>query len=98
MKRLGGKNFKALIGPHICRSCYEVSTEVFEEVISKYPASQSQTLQGTLALDLARSLGEILVQQDVTVKKSDICTVESLDHFSYRRDKITGRSVGVIAL
>lgn len=98
MKSLGGKNFKALIGPHICGSCYEVSKDVFEEVISKYPASQSQTLAGTLALNLARSLGEILVQQGVTVKKSDICTVESLDHFSYRRDKITGRTVGVIAL
>lgn len=98
MKRLGGKNFTALIGPHICGSCYEVSQDVFEEVISKYPASQSQTLQGTLALNLARSLAEILVQQGVTVKKSDICTVESLDHFSYRRDKITGRTVGVIAL
>lgn len=98
MKRLGGKNFTALIGPHICGSCYEVSKDVFEEVISKYPASQSQTLQGTLSLDLAQSLGEVLVQQGVTVKKSDICTVENLDYFSYRRDKITGRTVGVIAL
>jgi hypothetical protein len=98
MKRLGGKNFQAWIGPHICGNCYEVSQDVFAEVTAKYPSSQSQTIQGTLALDLARPLEEILSQQGVTVKNSDVCTVESLDHYSYRRDGITGRSVGVIAL
>jgi len=98
MKRLGGKNFHAWIGPHICGKCYEVSQDVFEEVIAKYPASRSQTIQGTCALDLARSLEEILIQQGVSVKNSAVCTVESLDYFSYRRDGITGRTVGVIAL
>lgn len=98
MKRLGGKNFHAWIGPHICGSCYEVSQDVFSEVTAKYPTSKSQTPQGTLALDLARSLEEILRQQGVTVRNSEVCTVESLDHYSYRRDGVTGRSVGVIAL
>jgi len=98
MKRLGGKNFQAWIGPHICGRCYEVSQDVFAEVTAKYPSSRSQTIQETLALELARPLEEILRQQGVTVKNSEVCTVESLDHFSYRRDGITGRSVGVIAL
>ena len=98
MKRLGGKNFQAGIGPHICGRCYEVSQDVFAEVTAKYPSSRSQTIQETLALELARPLEEILRQQGVTVKNSEVCTVESLDHFSYRRDGITGRSVGVIAL
>lgn len=98
MKRLGGKNFQAWIGPHICGRCYEVSQDVFAEVAAKYPLSQSRTMQGTLALDLALPLNEILTQQGVAVKNSDVCTVESLDHYSYRREGITGRSVGVIAL
>lgn len=98
MKRLGGKNFSAWIGPHICGTCYEVSQDVFEEVISKYPESQSQTGDGTHALDIARPLQEILVQRGVIVNVSEICTVESLDHFSYRRDGVTGRTVGVISL
>jgi copper oxidase (laccase) domain-containing protein len=98
MKRLGGKNFTAWIGPHICGTCYEVSQDVFDEVISQYPASRSQTAKGTHALDLARSLKEILIQRGVTVHVSEMCTVESMDHFSYRRDGVTGRTVGVIAL
>ena len=98
MKRLGGKNFTAWIGPHICGTCYEVSQDVFDEVISQHPASRSQTAKGTHALDLARSLKEMLIQRGVTVHVSEICTVESMDHFSYRRDGVTGRTVGVIAL
>ena len=98
MKRLGGKNFSAWIGPHICGNCYEVSQDVYDEVISKYPTSRSQTTKGTHALDLARPLRENLEEHGVRVNESDICTVESLDHFSYRRDGITGRTVGVIAL
>ena len=98
MQRLGGKNFTAWIGPHICGTCYEVSQDVFDEVISQHPASRSQTAKGTHALDLARSLKEMLIQRGVTVHVSEICTVESMDHFSYRRDGVTGRTVGVIAL
>jgi YfiH family protein len=98
MKRLEGKNFKAWIGPHICGSCYEVSEDVLQEVVSKYPTSRSQTSKGTHALDIARPLRELLSQRGVSVNESDICTVESMDHFSYRRDGVTGRSVGVISL
>jgi hypothetical protein len=98
MNRLGSKNISAWIGPHICGTCYEVSQSVFDEVTSKYPASRSQTTKGTHALDIARPLREILEQRGVSVNDSEICTVESLDYFSYRRDGITGRTVGVIAL
>ncbi len=98
MVRLGGRNFRAWMGPHICGRCYEVSQDIYDEVVAKYPAARSQSAQGTLALDLAKALYGVLDSFDVQVDPSHICTHESPDHFSYRRDGKTGRSVGVISL
>ena len=98
MKNLGGENFTAWIGPHICGRCYEVSEDIYHEVISLYPLSASKTIEDTFSLDLARALSDELTVHGVNVQTSQVCTVESMDHFSYRRDGITGRTLGVIAL
>jgi polyphenol oxidase len=88
----------AIIGPAICGACYEVSKDVFDEVTSIFPHSQSQTSTGGLALDLVAALSFDLQELGITVHDFSRCTVEERTLYSYRRDGVTGRQVGLIWL
>lgn len=88
----------AVVGPSICGSCYEVSEDVYREVVDLYPVAASATAGGTFALDLSQALIEELRGDLVSVIDESRCTVEDLDLYSYRRDGVTGRQVGVIWL
>ena len=98
MQDMGASEITAIIGPAICGSCYEVSDEVFQEVVAVHPTAASRTSKGTLALDLPKALINVLKVEEIEVTNEFICTVESHDHFSYRRDGVTGRQAGVIWL
>lgn len=98
MREMGATDISAILGPSICGTCYEVSEEVFNEVIHLHPLAASRTVKNTLSLDLPRALSAALTGVGVSVKRSEECTVEDLDYFSYRRDGVTGRQVGVISL
>lgn len=88
----------AVVGPSICGSCYEVSEDVYREVVDLYPVAASATVHSTFALDLSQALIEELRGDLVSVIDESRCTVEDLDLYSYRRDGVTGRQVGVIWL
>lgn len=88
----------AVVGPSICGSCYEVSEDVYREVVDLYPIAASQTADGTCALDLSQALIKELRGDSVTVIDESRCTLEDLDLYSYRRDGVTGRQAGVIWL
>jgi len=98
MRDMGASKISAIIGPAICGSCYEVSNDVFQDVVAVHPLAESRTPQGTPALDLPRSLMSILDEESIEVTNEFVCTVESNEHFSYRRDGVTGRQAGVIWL
>lgn len=98
MRDMGASEITAILGPSICGSCYEVSEDIFREVIATHPAAECRTSQGTLSLDLPKALLEILKDEGIGVNNEFQCTVESQDLFSYRRDGITGRQAGVISL
>jgi hypothetical protein len=98
MREMGATEIKGIIGPAICGQCYEVSEDVYQEVISLHPAAASLTRAGTRSLDLPAALREVLLDQGVEVVNEFICTVESPDHFSYRREGVTGRQAGIISL
>lgn len=98
MREMGATDISAILGPSICGTCYEVSEEVFNEVIHLHPLAASRTVKNTLSLDLPRALSAALTGVGVSVERSEECTVEDLDYFSYRRDGVTGRQVGVISL
>jgi YfiH family protein len=98
MRDMGATHIAAILGPSICGSCYEVSEELFREVIASHPAAESRTPQGTFALDLPKALIEVLQDQGIEIINEFECTVESQEHFSYRRDGVTGRQAGVISL
>ncbi len=98
MQEMGASRISATIGPAICGTCYEVSEDIYSEVTSYFPLAASRTAQGTLSLDLPRALIAVLESLSIQVSNESICTVESDDHFSYRRDGVTGRQAGFIAL
>ncbi len=99
MREMGGRAISATIGPAICGSCYEVSADVHQEVISEFPLADSRTRTGSLALDLPRALADVLQSSGVSINLAlSRCTVEDSDLFSYRRDGVTGRQAGLVRL
>jgi YfiH family protein len=98
MSAIDSSPITAIIGPSICCTCYEVSEDVFDEVTSLFPRSQSQTSTGGFALNLAAALSFDLQESGITVHDHSRCTVEESSLFSYRRDGVTGRQAGVIWL
>jgi YfiH family protein len=99
MREMGAHDISAKIGPAICGLCYEVSTEIHDEVVAKFPSAMSKTAVGTPALDLPRALTEALKSAGVrSVLDQKLCTVELPELFSYRRDGVTGRQAGLVSL
>jgi YfiH family protein len=98
LRAIDSSPITAVIGPSICGSCYEVSEDLFNEVVDLHPAATSRTTEGTRALDLVQALIEVLRAESVTVIDESRCTVEDPTLYSYRRDGVTGRQTGVIWL
>lgn len=98
MRELDSSPISAIIGPSICGRCYEVSPEIFAEVTQLFPRAAAETLQGTPSLDLVAALTFELEKIDIDVRSVTRCTVEDSSLYSYRRDGVTGRQVGVIWL
>jgi len=98
LRAIDSSPITAVIGPSICGSCYEVSEDLFNEVLDLHPAAASRTTEGTCALDLVQALIEALRAESVTVIDESRCTVEDPTLYSYRRDGVTGRQAGVIWL
>ena len=86
----------AEMGPSICTNCYEVDLATYRDAISLIPelASSVQVHQ----LDLVAGARAILSSHNVSILEHHICTRENANYFSFRRNKVTGRQVGVIAL
>ncbi|MDI2126192.1 peptidoglycan editing factor PgeF [Yinghuangia seranimata] len=101
MVRLGARpeRIAAKTGPAVCGPCYEVPEAMCEDVASRVPAARSRTREGTAALDIVAGVWAQLADKGVPFgEKSHICTRESADHFSYRRDGKTGRIAGYVLL
>lgn len=98
MRTYGSSDISAIVGPSICGTCYEVSEEIYDEVCRKFPLAASRTSDGGNALDLSRALIDQLENHGITVIDQGRCTVENKDLFSYRRDGVSGRQVGVVWL
>ncbi|MET7638876.1 peptidoglycan editing factor PgeF [Streptomyces sp. NPDC005438] len=89
----------ARIGPSVCGSCYEVPAAMREEVVAAAPDSGATTSWGTPAVDVAAGVARQLTDAGVTsVERSGVCTRESGDFYSYRRDRVTGRFAGYVWL
>ncbi|MGW0733364.1 peptidoglycan editing factor PgeF [Streptomyces sp. NPDC002851] len=89
----------ARTGPAVCGRCYEVPDTMRDEVAAIEPAAYAETSWGTPAVDVTAGVHAQLDRLGVRDRRnSPVCTRESRDHFSYRRDKATGRLAGYVWL
>jgi copper oxidase (laccase) domain-containing protein len=95
---MGASQITAIIGPAICGSCYEVSEDIYSEVVASHPFAEARTPEGTFSLDLPAALRSVLSDEGVAIVNKFECTVENPELFSYRRNGVTGRQAGVISL
>jgi len=99
MREMGAQDICATIGPAICGRCYEVSSQLHDEVAAEFPLASAKTISGTPSLDLPKALMAVLQGSGVeAITNQEICTVENQDLFSYRRDGVTGRQAGLVRL
>ncbi|KOG20234.1 peptidoglycan editing factor PgeF [Streptomyces viridochromogenes] len=89
----------ARTGPAVCGRCYEVPEAMRAEVAAVEPTAHTETSWGTPAVDVAAGVHAQLGRLGVRDRaQSPVCTLESGDHFSYRRDRTTGRLAGYVWL
>ncbi|MFG3548632.1 peptidoglycan editing factor PgeF [Streptomyces sp. NPDC047725] len=89
----------ARTGPAVCGRCYEVPEDMRAEVAAVEPAAHAVTSWGTPAVDVSAGVHAQLERLGVCDRaQSPVCTRESKDHFSYRRDRTTGRLAGYVWL
>ncbi|MCL7423729.1 peptidoglycan editing factor PgeF [Streptomyces sp. YS415] len=101
MRDLGAEPSRivARTGPAVCGRCYEVPREMRAEVGAVEPAAYAETSWGTPAVDVTAGVHAQLERLGVRDREqSPVCTRESGDHFSYRRDRTTGRLAGYVWL
>ncbi|MFJ9408550.1 peptidoglycan editing factor PgeF [Streptomyces sp. NPDC101393] len=89
----------ARTGPAVCGRCYEVPEVMRSDVARAVPEAYATTSWGTPAVDVAAGVAAQLAAAGVQAREdSHICTLESADHFSYRRDRTTGRLASYVWL
>ncbi|MET9453847.1 peptidoglycan editing factor PgeF [Streptomyces canus] len=89
----------ARTGPTVCGKCYEVPEEMRADVAAVEPAAHAETSWGTPSVDVTAGVHAQLDRLGVRDRQqSPVCTLESGDHFSYRRDRTTGRLAAYVWL
>ncbi|MGW1894823.1 peptidoglycan editing factor PgeF [Streptomyces sp. NPDC002004] len=101
MVRLGAEPARivARTGPAVCGRCYEVPETMRADVAAVEPTAHAETSWGTPAVDVTAGVHAQLERLGVRDREqSPVCTRESDNHFSYRRDRTTGRLASYVWL
>ncbi len=88
----------ALLGPAICGRCYPVPPARAAEVGRVRPEAVATAADGQPALDLRAGLVARLDELGATSTLVGGCTAEDPGLYSHRRDGLTGRQGGAVAL
>ncbi|WP_300365729.1 peptidoglycan editing factor PgeF [Hydrogenimonas sp.] len=89
------EDIRVTMGPSIHACCYEVGEEIGAIVRKNF----GDAYMNDRSLNLQELNREMLLQSGITrrhIEISDICTCCNPNYFSYRRERTTGRSVGVV--
>jgi YfiH family protein len=97
-RRRGTPRVHAVIGPCISRAHYEFGPAELDRIAARLGESvRSRTVDGALALDLRAGVHAALARAGVDDRADvGVCTYASPDHFSHRRDGVTGRQALVV--
>jgi YfiH family protein len=80
------EDIKVVLGPSICKNCFEVGSEVAVKFETKY---KNKGLKGKWHVDLHGQVKCQLLDLGIfllNIKSSHICSYENYDYCSYRRD------------
>ena len=103
MRGLGARDLRAVVGPAVCGSCYEVPAAMRDEVDAVVPGTATTTSWGTPALDLPAGVLAQLADGGVEhVEHVAACTFPDERFYSHRRwsadGERRGRFAGVVRL
>jgi YfiH family protein len=98
LRSLGSSSIRAVVGPCISPTYYEFSPVDLDRVATRVgPSVRARTGGGEPALDLRAGVHAALARAGVSASTDvDICTYSSADHFSHRRDGVTGRQALIV--
>jgi polyphenol oxidase len=100
LREAGTGPVRAYLGPCIRPANYEFGAEDLARLVAHFgPAVEGRTRAGRPAFDVPAAVRIALERCGVTsITDSGVCTSESADHFSFRRDGLTGRQVTIVTL
>jgi YfiH family protein len=98
VRELGRSPVRAVVGPCISPARYQFGPRELDRVTRRIgPVVRAVTAAGDPALDLRAGVGAALAAAGVVDRRDvDVCTFESADHYSHRRDGVTGRQALVV--
>lgn len=95
-KKALAKHIRAVIGPGICKDCFEFGPEA-SEIFSQYPEFfRPQNGTGKFLVDLKGIIKKQLIQSGIleaNIYVSDLCTFENESLFSFRREKMDSNDI-----
>jgi len=93
LRRLAPGPVSAVLGPCIHPERYEFGADLLDRMVAHFgPAVAGRTEHGTAAFDIPMAVRIALARAGVDeLDDVGVCTAESHDYFSYRRDGVTGR-------
>ena len=92
------ENLKAIIGPTISAQNFLATQERFDEVNDIVPTAAVKLANGQLAVDIRKGVKHQLAQYQIKTTDLNICTFDTPELFSFRRDPETGRNATVVWL
>jgi YfiH family protein len=100
LRDTGRGPIRAALGPCVHAADYEFGRSDLDRVVAAFgPAVEARTRRGSPALDLPATVRIALDRAGIReLLDVDVCTFTSADHFSYRRDGVTGRQALVAVL
>jgi YfiH family protein len=88
----------AHLGPAICAACYPVPPDRAEHVAAVRPEAVTTAADGQPALDLRAGIAARLAELGIETTMIGGCTAEDPSLYSHRRDGLTGRQAGAVAM
>ncbi len=98
LRRRSAGPIRAVLGPCVHPACYEFGVDLLERLVRRLgPEVASHTETGTPALDIPAAVRISLARAGVEeFADVNVCTASSPDHFSHRRDGVTGRQAVIV--
>ncbi len=100
LREIGSGEVRAYLGPCIRPPRYEFGAEDLARLVTRFgPDVEGRTRAGRPAFDVPTAVRLALESCRVDAfEDSHVCTGDSADHFSYRRDGLTGRQATIVML